>query len=53
MKKRESGKICFPRTDARKVYRWKRLNFPTLLPKSAPLVSYVVAACYETNPIGH
>lgn len=33
----------FPRLETKKIYRWKKMNFTTDLPKRSPIVSYIVA----------
>lgn len=51
MRNRNIRTLRFPRTSFHKRFRWKKLNFPTHLPKSAPIISYLVASCIDTNPL--
>ena len=37
----------FPRVEAKKKYRWKKMNFTTELPKRQPVVSYIVASAIK------
>lgn len=42
----------FPRVEGKKKFRWKKMNFPTNLPKTKPSVTYIVASttnCHEIN----
>ena len=39
----------FPRIHTRKTHRWKKMNFTTKLPKSSPVVEYLVASAYERH----
>lgn len=41
----------FPRLGKKKRYRWKKMNFPTDLPKQMPHVTYVVASALKTHEI--
>lgn len=37
----------FPRLGIRKMFKWKKMNFTTDLPKRDPLVSYIVASAVK------
>ncbi len=37
----------FPRLGTKKIYKWKKMNFTTDLPKKNPLVSYIVASAVK------
>jgi len=41
----------FPRINQKKIYRWKKMNFTTNLPKRRPIVTYLVASSFTTNSI--
>lgn len=38
--------LAYPRTAHKKTYCWKKMNFPTLLPKHDPRVKYLVASSF-------
>jgi hypothetical protein len=42
----------FPRVDIKKLYKWKKMNFSTKLPKKKPLVKYVVASATKFQEKG-
>ena len=37
----------FPRVEHRKLFKWKKMNFTTELPKRNPIVSYIVASAVK------
>lgn len=41
----------FPRVESKKKFRWKKMNFPTNLPKTNPRVTYIVASTTNCNQI--
>jgi len=41
--------LAYPRTPHKKTYCWKKMNFPTLLPKSDPVVKYLVASSFRSG----
>lgn len=41
----------FPRVQSKKKFRWKKMNFPTHLPKTEPKVTYIVASTTNCNQI--
>ncbi|CAD8173859.1 unnamed protein product [Paramecium pentaurelia] len=44
--------ISFPRLkdNSKKLFKWKKMNLQTLLPKNQPLVSYIVCSTDTNNP---
>lgn len=41
--------VGFPRTKFPKLFKWKKMNFPTLLPNNNPLVRYKVASSTQAD----
>lgn len=41
----------FPRIEAKKKFRWKKMNFSTNLPKTNPKVTYIVASTTNSSLI--
>lgn len=41
----------FPRIHKKKIYRWKKMNFTTNLPKPNPIVTYLVASSIKTGSL--
>lgn len=39
----------FPRTQKEKIYKWKKMNFPTLLPHHRPVIRYKVASSIKRD----
>lgn len=42
----------FPRVEIKKLYKWKKMNFTTDLPKKKPLVKYLVASATKVQEKG-